>query len=142
MTPSVRDVLTGVTAALARPLSPDVGPDYAAGRFGMVGTLAMLAAQEAEKAAAAAIAENADIRALFVEAAAYDATLGGRLGKAAGDVDADLAIPALDGANAALRRLLIALHEAIEASEDAAMEAKVVALYVRMAAGRRLALGR
>ena len=142
MTPNVRDVLTGVAVALARPLSPDVGPDYAAGRFGMVSTLTMLAAQEAEKAAGAAIAENADIRAAFADASAYDAALGGRLAKAAAETDSDLSTPALDAANAALRRLLIELHEAVEAADDAATDRQITALYVRMAAGRRLDMGR
>jgi hypothetical protein len=142
MTPNVRDVLSGVAVALARPLSPDVGPEYAAGRFGIVSTLAMLAAQEAEKTAGAAIGENADIRALFADdASAYDAALGGRLAKAAAQTDADLSVPALDAANAALRRLLIELHETVENAGDAATDAKIVALYVRMAAGRRLTLG-
>ena len=142
MTPSVRDVLTGVAVALARPLSPDVGPEYAAGRFGMISTLAMLAAQQAEQAAGAAIAENADMRALFADASgAYDAELGGRLAKAAAEADADLSTPALDAANATLRRLLIDLHQAVEAADDAASDAKIIALYVRMAACRRLELG-
>ncbi len=43
-------------------------------------------------------------------------------------------VPALDAANARLRRLLIALHERVEAAGDAAMNRKILALYVRMAA--------
>ena len=143
MTPSVRDVLAGVAVALARPLSPDVGPEYAAGRFGMISTLVMLAAQQAETAAGAAIAENADMRAIFASAAgAYDAGLGGRLAKAAAETDTDLSVPALDAANAGLRRLLIELHQAVEAADDAASDEQITALYVRMAAVRRLELGR
>jgi hypothetical protein len=141
MTPNVRDVLSGVAVALARPPSPDVGPEYIAGRFGIISTLTMLAAQEAERAAGAAIRENADLRALFAEATGYDASLAGRLSKAAADADADLSLPALDAANAALRRLLIELHEQVEAAGDASADAKIVALYGRMAAGRRLTLG-
>ena len=139
MTPKVRDVLQGVAVALASPPSPDAGVAYTAGRMGMVGTLAMLAAGEADRAAADAMAENADMRALFAEAGAYDAD--GALAAAARQTDADSHVPALDAANARLRRLLIALHERVEAADDAAMNRKIVALYVRMAQVRRMALG-
>ena len=38
----------------------------------------------------------------------------------------------------ALRGLLIELHQAVEAAGDAPTDAKILALYVRMAAGRRM----
>jgi hypothetical protein len=139
MTPNVRDVLQGVAVALATPPSPDAGMAYTTGRMGMVGTLAMLAAAEADRAARDAIAENAGIRALFAEAGAFDE--GGELAAAAKETDADLSVPALDAANARLRRLLIGLHEKVEAADDAAMNRKIVLLYVSMAQGRRMALG-
>ena len=53
MTPTVREVLRGVAIALATPPSADAGPEYAASRAGIAATLAMLAAGEAEVAAAA-----------------------------------------------------------------------------------------
>jgi hypothetical protein len=139
MTPNVRDVLQGVTVALATPPSPDAGMAYTMGRVGMVGTLAMLAAAEADRAADDAMAENASIRALFAEAGAYDS--GGELASSARETDVDRHVPALDAANARLRRLLIALHERVEAAGDAAMNRKIVALYVRMAQIRRMSLG-
>jgi hypothetical protein len=139
MTPNVRDVLQGVAVALASPPSPDVGMAYAMGRMGMVGTLAMLAAAEADRAARDAITENAAIRTLFADAGAYDAD--GALAAAAQEIDADLAVPALDAANVRLRRLLIGLHEQVDAADDASMNRKIVALYVRMAQIRRMALG-
>ena len=139
MTPNVRDVLQGGAVALATPPSPEVGMAYTASRMGMVSTLVMLAAGEADCAARDAIAENAAIRALFAGAAAYDAD--GALAAAAAEIDADLAVPALDAANARLRRLLIGLHEKIEAAGDGDMNRKIVALYVRMAQIRRMALG-
>ena len=141
MTPTVREVLQGCTIAIVTPPSADAGPDYAASRFGMVAMMIGLAAQEADRCAAAAIAENADVRALFAAASAYDGALGGRLAKAAAEVDADLTVPALDATNARLRRLVIELHEQVEEADDAATNRAIVALYVRMAAGRRLALG-
>ena len=139
MTPNVRDVLQGVVAALQTPPSPDVGMAYTMGRMGMVGTLAMLAAGEADRAARDAIAENAAIRALFGEAGAYDAD--GALAAAAKELDDDLTVPALDAANARLRRQLIGLHEQVEAAGDAAMNRQIVALYGKMAQIRRMALG-
>jgi hypothetical protein len=139
MTPNVRDVLQGVAVALATPPSTDHGAAYTMGRIGMVSTLAMLAAAEADRAARDAIAENADIRAVFAEAGAYDAD--GALAAAAREADADLSVPALDAANARLRRLLVGLHEKVEAADDGGMNRKIVALYVRMAQIRRMALG-
>jgi len=139
MTPSVREVLQGVAIALSTPPSADAGLAFDASRMGLAASLAMMAAAEAERAAAAAIAENADIRALFAEASAHDPA--GELAAAARQADTDLDTPALDAANARLRRQLIALHERVEAANDAGFERKIVALYVRMAEGRRMALG-
>jgi hypothetical protein len=141
MTPSVTEVMRGCAAALTQPASPDAGPEFFASRVGMISMLANLAAQEAEHAAAAAAAENTDIRALFANAGAYDGALGGRLAAAARETDSDLSLTALDAANARLRRLLIELHERVEDGGDAAMDRAILALYVRMAQGRRLQLG-
>ena len=141
MTPSVTEVMRGCALALAQPPSPDAGPDYFASRVGMISMLANLAAQEAEHAASAAVAENADIRALFAQAAAYDGPLGGRLGAVAHGTDSDFSLTALDAANARLRRLLIALHERVEDAGDAGLDRAILALYIRMADGRRLQIG-
>jgi hypothetical protein len=141
MTPSVVEVMRGCALALTQPPSPDAGPEFFASRVGMISMLASLAAQEAEHAAAAAVAENADIRALFAQAAAHDAALGGRLAREAQGVDSDLTLSALDDANARLRRLLIELHERVEDAVDADLDRAILALYVRMAEGRRLQLG-
>jgi len=141
MTPTVRDVLQGCVVALSRPASPEAGPEYAAGRIGMVGTLTMLAAQLADRAAADALSENAAIRTLFAEAGHHDPALGGQLSAAVAEADSDQRVPSLDAANAALRRLLIRLHEQVEAEGDAVTDAKILALYRRMAEIRRMALG-
>lgn len=141
MTPSLPDILIGQCAALAAPLPPEAGGDYAAGRVGLLVMLAALAAQEAERGVAARVWENQALRALFAEAApAYDGDLGGRLGPAAAGADGDLSWSALDGANADLRCLLIALHEAVEERRDVALDREILALYGRMAHERRLEL--
>ena len=140
MTPTVREVLQGVAIALATPPSADAGMDFAASRNGLAASLAMMAAGEAEREVAATVAENAAIRAVLAEASAYDAA-DGALAKAAAQTDGDLTVPALDAVNATLRRQLIALHEQVEAANDRALDRKIVALYVRMAEGRRMGLG-
>lgn len=141
MTPSVIEVMRGCAAALTQPPSPDAGPEFFASRVGMISMLANLAAQEANRAAAAAAAENTDIRALFAGASAYDAAIGGRLAAEAQETDTDLSLTALDAANARLRRLLVELHTRVEDAGDAALDRTILALYVRMAEGRRLQLG-
>ncbi|HEY3797814.1 MAG TPA: hypothetical protein VGL58_05630 [Caulobacteraceae bacterium] len=142
MTPSVRDILTCAIRVLSTPPNSDAGPEYAASRAGITAALVGMAAGEGEVAAGAAIAENAAIRALFAEALQYnvalDTHLDHELAPAAEGFDADLAVPALDADNAALRRLLIRLHEAVEKAGDHALEHKILALYVKMAEGRRL----
>lgn len=142
MTPSVPEILRGCVIALASPAPPESAGDFAAGRVGLASTLLMMCAQEADRCVAAAIAENADMRALFATAGAHDPALDGRLAQAAGEIDTDLTITGLDAANARLRRLLIALHEAVEAAGDAALDRRIIELYGRMARGRRLELGR
>ncbi len=60
---------------------------------------------------------------------------------AARETDTDLSLTALDAANARLRRLLIELHTRVEDAGDTALDRAILALYVRMAEGRRLQLG-
>jgi hypothetical protein len=141
MTPSLPDILAGQAAALATPLPPEASGDYAAARLGILGMLAVLAAQEAERGIAARLWENGAMRMLFSTAAqAYDGELDGRLGAAAAGAEDDFSWTALDGANADLRRLLIALHEAVEERRDAALDLEILRLYRRMAHERRLEL--
>jgi hypothetical protein len=142
MTPSVPEVIRGCTIALATPPPPESAGDFAAGRVGLVSTLLMLCAVEANVCVAATIAENADIRGLFANARSGDAALDGRLAEAAGETDTDLTIAGLDAANARLRRLLIELHEQVETAGDRALNRQIAQLYVRMARGRRMELGR
>jgi hypothetical protein len=141
MTPALPDILTGQAVALATPLPPEASGEYAAGRAAILTLLALLAAQEAERGAAARVWENGALRALLAgAAAAYDGALGGRLALAAAAVDEDFSWTALDAANADLRRLLIALHEAAEGRGDGALDREILALYARMAQARRLEL--
>ena len=106
-----------------------------AGKVGLVGLLSLLAAQEVERGAAARVAENTAIRAM--------------LDQASGDYGLDsanwpttdaLTITDLDVVNAALRKVLISLHEAVETRGDTARHHAILRLYARMADLRRLDL--
>jgi hypothetical protein len=122
-------------------LPPEASHDYAAARLGMINMLAGLAAQEAERGAAALIWENGALAALFGAAAAqYDDALDGRLGAASIAAQPDLALSALGARNADLRRTLIALHEAVEARRDRTLDLEILDLYRRMAHARHLDL--
>ncbi len=138
MNPTLTEILTGNTVAIMTPQPPEAGGDYAASRAGMLATLNMLAAQEAENGVAVRVWENRAIRAVCAEASAYDSALGGRLSKAAADTDVDLALSVLDTANAQLRRLLIDLHVAVENAGDAVLDRRILELYRDMAHARRL----
>jgi len=128
-------------AALSVPPPAEAAGDYAVARLGMVGVLAGLAAQEAERGFAARVWENAALKELFAAAApAYDGELAGGLAEAAALDTSNLALSALDGANARLRLVLIALHEAVEARGDRELDRKILDLYRQMAHARRLEL--
>jgi hypothetical protein len=135
MTPSVQQLLMGVMGTLTSPLPPEAGPDYNASRTGMLGSLAMLCAQEADRAVPIRGAENAAIHALLSAASArYPGAAPGALGD-------DLTVSGLDRINADLRRKLIGLHVAAEAENDRPLHLDILRLYQTMARGRRLALG-
>lgn len=122
MTPATADILAGNARVIAGLAEHDSGPDYAAARLGVVAMLCVLAAQEAATGVAVRVAENAAIAAVIGEAAEITS----------------LTIPALDAANATLRRKLIAYHEHVE--HDAARDAEILALYRSMAEARLLVL--
>jgi len=135
MTPSVPDILVGNFLCMAEPGPPEQQGEFLAGKVAVVALLSLLAAQEAERGAAARVAENAAIRAILSESRA-DYGLEA-------DWPADPAEPTisvLDRVNAALRRALIGLHEAIETRGDTARHAQILRLYAQMAEWRRLDL--
>ncbi len=141
MTPTLPDIMTSFAITLGTPLPPESSGDYMAGRAGMLTMLSMLAAQEAQRGPAARIWENGAIREMLGKAAgAFDAAMGGTLAKAAGETDTDFTWSGLDAANAALRRLLIALHEKVEQAGDNNLDRAIIGLYRQMAYARRLEL--
>lgn len=135
MTPSLPDILVGNFLCMAEPPPPESMGEFMAGRVGVVALLSLLAAQEAERGVAARVWENGAIRAILVEAAPIH---GAIFAEASTGTDTDLSLGALDRANAALRRSLIALHEAVEAAGDTARDHAILRLYRDMADARRL----
>lgn len=135
MTPSLPDILVGNFMCMADPGPPEQQGEFMAGKVGLVALLSLLAAQEVERGAAARVAENTAIRAM--------------LDQASGDYGLDsanwpttdaLTITDLDVVNAALRKVLISLHEAVETRGDTARHHAILRLYARMADLRRLDL--
>lgn len=135
MTPSLPDILVGNFLCLADPGPPEQQGEFMAGKVGLVALLSLLAAQETERGAAARVAENAAIRATL-DAAATEYGLD----VAALPSTEALSFAALDRVNAALRRVLISLHEAVEARGDTARHHAILRLYAKMAELRRLEL--
>lgn len=137
MTPTVPELLLGNFLCLMEPPPPESMGDFLQGRVAVTGMIALLAAQEAERGIEARAWENGAIRALL---AASAPVYGDRFAEAASGVDKDLSLAAMDRANAALRRELIALHIAVEQARDAALDTDIRKLYVKMADARRLDL--
>jgi len=137
MTPALPDILRGNFMSLAIPGPPEQQGEFMTGRVGVIALLSLLAAQEVERGTQARVWENAAIAAVLAEAAD---TYGVQYAEIASLGPTDLSLEALDRANAALRRGLIALHEAVEAASDLARHRVIVVLYGEMAEKRRVDL--
>ncbi|HEY2069405.1 MAG TPA: hypothetical protein VGG48_07615 [Rhizomicrobium sp.] len=131
-------VLAISTAQLMGAIAPQLPPGYPQAMASLTGFLLTFCAQDYENGADLRAAENADMRALFAELGLKlgDTALKAKLATAAASKDASLKISALDAANAELRTLLIALHEAVES--DVAANARVWTVLKDMAARRVL----
>ncbi len=134
MTPTLAEILRGNFMALAVPATAETAGDYLASRVAVIALLNLLAAQEAERGEAAAHAENDAIAVLLGDAAAAGYRVDAVVETAAPGPDPR------DRRNAALRRALIGLHEAVERQRDRAFDTRILALYRQMAAWRRLEL--
>jgi hypothetical protein len=137
MTPALPDILRGNFLSLAVPTPPESQGEFMTGRVGVIALLSLLAAQEAERGHPARAWENDAIAAVLAEAAEV---YGVQYAEAAEIIAADLSLETLDRANAALRRALITLHEAVEDARDLPRHRAIVALYGEMAQARRLDL--
>jgi len=137
MTPTVPELLAGCAAALSAVPNAEDGGLFAATRLRTVATINVLVAQECAAGSAVRVWENGALRSLLVEASA---NYGTAYAEAASIDDGDLSLAALDSANARLRRLLIRLHEAVEAASDHKLDRTILALYCEMARRRELKL--
>lgn len=135
MTPTAQDLLNACIMTLATPPRPEDAGMFAAARLRLVALTNKLAALEAADAAAIRVRENAALRAILAEAGPPHGLAADKL-----PGDGDYSIAALDTANAALRRLLIRLHEAAEQVSDRALDRKILKLYRDMAGWRELHL--
>jgi hypothetical protein len=135
MTPSLPDVLVGNFLCMMDPGPPEQQGEFMAGKVAIVALLSLLAGQETERGAAARVTENAAIREVLEEAQGDYGLDWAALAPAT-----ELTFSALDRENAALRRALIHLHEAVETRDDKVRHHAILRLYVRMAELRRLDL--
>lgn len=127
MKPGIDQLLMSVATALATRILPELGPDsYATGDARMSAALAVMIAQEADRAADTLVRENRAMRALFaqVQALPLPAALLSDLAAETGGADEDLRISALTPVHDRLSKKLIALHATVEESE--APEARAV----------------
>ena len=97
-------------------IAPAVEDKFAAETARLAEMLLTLNAGWVDDAAAIRVAENAQIRALFAEAAPViaDAVLAGHIAEAAGSRDPGLKISELDRESNRLRRLLAELHAHVD----------------------------
>ena len=145
MKPDVPKLLEVISARLMFDVAPNVQPSYRQSSVGLTGMMLTMVREEAERAAARRVDENAAMRALFGRAAAQvtDTELRHKLADAAASRDPSLLLTELEGANAALRALLIELHVHVEeqaAPWARALETEIWRELVASTERRRLSL--
>ncbi len=116
MKPDAQDILNKSADQLMGQLAPALNAQYSQGAAAVMALLLKFAGKEYERGADIRAAENADMRALFVELAprVSDAALRKSLEDAAAARETSFAISALNVANHDLRRVLIAFQIWIE----------------------------
>jgi hypothetical protein len=139
MKPEVDQILGLSAQQLMGQVVPLLPNSFAMGSVSVLGMMMTFAAQEYERGADIRVRENADMRALFREAAGTvsDADLKAQLLSAAETRDPSLAISALNLANADLRRLLIRLQAHAEEKGERALQRRIWDV-LKASAGRRL----
>ena len=146
MKPGIAQLLTTVATTLATRIAPELNPDsYAVGDARMATVLAVLLAQETDRAADTLARENREMRVLFLDALRHDlpSPLGGRIAGDAHIEEPDLRISTLSAAHDRLSETLIALHTTVEAlDEDWArvLNKHIWSLLLRGAESRLLAM--
>lgn len=144
MKPDVPVVMRSLFGTMLMEVAPHLNAEYSAGSVGIMSMMLFMTAEEYDRAAEIRVAENAEMRALFAEAATLieDAGLKTKLAEAAKGRDASLRISALDAENSALAALLIELQVHVEESDGphaAGLEARIWDYLVAAADRRKLA---
>ena len=145
MRPSLGKYLSGATGTLGREIAPHLDTAYARAQIGAIGMVLGFVAREADRAAETLVNEQDALRALFASAAGAPLPddLRTRLAAAESAARASLRISDLERENAALKALLIELHEAVEQSEACAgLEAQIWNILKDGAKARVISLGR
>lgn len=120
MTLSIEASLLGVIDMLNERVAPAVEDHYVRETIRMAQSVLRISARAIDDAVALRVAENAALRALFVDAAGLvEGDFADRLAQAGRSADPDLRISSLDAENERLRVLLIELHSGVELREDA-----------------------
>jgi hypothetical protein len=145
MTPTAPELLRGSFLALVGPAASEADLAFSGASVRVIALLCFLLAQETETAAKRLVAENRGLRALFRDAAdgAWAPDLTARLAELGRGEDQDLALEALEASNAVLRRGVIALGAAVEATRSLAghaREARILRLLKEGAEARLLSL--
>jgi hypothetical protein len=123
MKPEPPAMLGQLAAWLTMDVAPNAVP-YQQSSLGLAAALIGLTVEEADRAAARRVEENAVIRGLLGRGAdLVEARLSARLQALAEGADESLLVSALEASNAALREGLIELHAAVEALDGAAARA-------------------
>ena len=121
MVPSIAQVLNGVARTLLMDALPQTKHAYLAQTLQLDAMLAMMCAQEFDRAAARLADENAALLALFSDAETIvtDDRLRTELRAAGTAAPSGLLVSQLQERNRALRALLVRLHAHVEALPDA-----------------------
>jgi hypothetical protein len=137
MTPSAPIVLNGIARTILMELAPQLGSSnaYAAQTLQLTGALAMMLAQEFDRAAARLAEENAALEALLGDAQTVVPD-GAVAALAAAHSDA-LLVSALQERNRALRGALIRVHEAVEQLDGSAARQLESRLWAELAESTR-----
>lgn len=134
MMPSVSHVLNGIAATLMTELGPQLTRAYSAYSAQLIGMLAMMAAQEFERAAARLVEENGAIEALLADGLSLaDDALRATLEAALAAPQPSLLVSAQQARNRILRAALEQLHAHVETLDGPAARALETRIWSELA---------
>lgn len=146
MKPGINQMLASIVTTIATRIIPELSPDsYATGDARMAAVLALLIAQEADRAADTLVRENREMRMMFLAASRMELfpALRVRLAHDAALEEADLKLSTLSASHDRHSETLIALHATVETIEEewaTALNREILQFLVRAAESRMLAM--